>query len=621
MAEPNWLSLAESNLPYWQTNRAALDKNQPGLADRLQTNRQRTDIQIHLNEANVFRCRNGSANEAFCPEADDQIATEINTVCQPIAHSFHEGKWLCLVMGCGAGWFLAPIIEYLERNHRGEPKGILVLEQDPGLLLAVLGCFDFSAHIESGRVLFASGPELARDCQSLWDAHHLETLDEKQISAFCGYDLQTSERKKTYQDILQTVFTHHNHSRQAYFELLRACEARWSNPNQPIERVWTHITDDRGAGAVLLGAIEGFQTIGLQAQGLRLSDRLFTRFHRSAFDFYQHAPDLMVCANHSSNYVSWFAEQAPVPRLVWYVDHPKNTVEFDYHPQDRLVLIAENFRDEAERRGGKVIGVLPVGAPVVITAPTPSRQWRHDVSYVGSVIDNNKVLSALPEEVLNWINQVVDEQLADPLRDLQEIAAGRPVNSAYEKLVIAILQEHEPKARFMNDRQLLEYFLYGEANTRRRLNYIKALKNISSLGVYGPSAWNKILPDEMKQTYLGKIETSEDLHQLYRDSKINLSINALQGFGFLNPRVFETPAAGGFLLAEWTPGLDKIYLRDEEMGWFHNESELLGQIETFISNDVKRFQIVEHAQERIKKEHTYTHRAQAIVNMLKNKEQ
>ncbi|MDP8243112.1 MAG: glycosyltransferase [Candidatus Hinthialibacter antarcticus] len=617
MVELLWIPLSQCELPHWRRNREALERNQPGLAQRLESQHSRSDIQIKQEEPETFRLRYETPSGAVSVDANEEMQDVINAVCRPIAQAFHQGKWLCLVMGCGAGWHVAPLVEYLEQKHPGEPKGILVLEHDPGLLLAFLGCVDLSAHLESGRVMFAAGTDLAQDCQAIWDAHHLETLDEQQIGAFQGMMAQGDDQNSIYQETLQTMLAHHKQQRQAYFDILKQCENRWSNPKAVPERVWAHITDDRGAGAVLLGLIEGFHQIGLQADGLRLTDRLFTRFYRSAYDFYQHAPDLMLCVNHSSNYVSWFAQQAPIPRLVWYVDHPKNTVEFDYHPEDRLLLIAENFRDEAQRRGGKALGVLPVGAPHELEPPKAPKRWRHDVSYVGSVIDNTHVFSSLPTESVEWINAVVEDQADDPLKDLKEVMAAHPCDPAIQQGISSAVKMREAKSRYMNDKHLLDYFLYGEANTRRRLRYVESLSDIESLGIYGPPAWKTLLPESMKERYLGRIDSADELHSLYHESKINLSFNALQGFGFLNPRVFEVPAVGAFLLTEWTPGLDAVYQRDEEMVWFENPDVMLNSIQALVQDEKKRFDIVTRAQSRIAAEHTYASRAKVIINLLK----
>ncbi|MBZ0255860.1 hypothetical protein K8I31_07340, partial [bacterium] len=470
MAEPHWIPLSQSDLPHWRRNQEALERNQPGFAQRLETQRARSDILIHQ-ENEILHLRYDADGGDFS-EKNEDVQQTINAISRPIAQAFHQGKWLCIVMGCGAGWHIAPLVEYLQQGHPGEPKGLLVLEQDAGLLLAYLGCVDLCAHLENGRVLFAVGPNLADDCQALWDAHHLETLDEQQIGAFQGMTIQAGGLETTYKETLQNLLAHHKQQRAAYFEILKQCEMRWLSSKKAPERVWTHITDDRGAGAVLLGLVDGFKTIGLEANGLRLSDRLFTRFYRSAFDFYQCAPDLILCVNHSSNYVSWFAQQAPIPRLVWYVDHPKNTIEFDYHPEDRVLLIAENFREEAERRGGKVLGVLPVGAPQTLAPPKAPARWRHEVSYGGSVIDNTSILSSLPAESVEWINTVADEQANAPLKDLKEIMAAYPCDPALLQGISSAVKMREAKARYMNDKHLLEYFLYGEANTRRRLRYV-----------------------------------------------------------------------------------------------------------------------------------------------------
>ncbi|MBI1388715.1 MAG: glycosyltransferase [bacterium] len=614
-----WTPLAEWERAWWAKNREALIEHQPDLPARIEAQFDRRDVLIGRSPDGLYFCRYRRNEREFCVFGDRPADEEVKALGEPIARGFHDGKWIAVTLGCGMGVFIPAVVNYLSQHHTGEPKGLLVMEQDPALLAAALSFYDYSRAISTGRVLFIAGPNLEQEAERIWRVHHLETLDAGQIGVYPGYRIRDPERLKDYQHAHQSLLTLHEENRSAYFGLLRHCETYWSTPKTSIQRVWTHVTDDRGAGSVLLGLIDGFSEAGLESRALRLKDRLFTRFHRSAYDFFEFHPDLILCANHSSNYVSSFAHQAPIPRLVWYVDHPRNTVEYAYHDRDLLLLAAENFRAEAQSRGGRVLGVLPVGAWGEMTPPPLQPEWRHDVSYVGSVIDSAKILSGLSPSDRDWVEAIVAAQLAEPMLDLNEMIARNPAPHGAAFRLMEIIKPLQPKTRYMTDKQAISYFLYGEANTRRRLQYILSIGEERGLGLYGPDDWLRLLPERLQPHYHGSIDSADDLTRLYQESRVNLSINALQGFGFLNPRVFEVPSAGGFLAAEWSPGLEDAFDGEKELSWFKNEEELNALIDRALSDEGGRMAMVSRARKRIQAEHTYAHRAKAILRMMEEK--
>ena len=355
----SWTSFATVSHPYMQNNLYALQTTQPALAPILLTHRNRSDIGVRLAGPNVWACQYEDARGEWIVHGQGPPQEETAPFLRSVLQAFQNGAWLALIVGGGMGPWISSCAASLEQKHRGEPKGLLVLEQDPGLLCAGLALYDFSAAIQSGRILFGLGPNLVQQVKELYEAHHFETLDWSQVFVEPGYKITDPQRLADYQYLNENIRTLHQEQRAGYFELLHQAETYWSNPAPDVQKVWTHVTDDRAAGGILLGLAEGFRKAGLESRAFRLTDKLFTRFYRCAYDFFTFLPDLILCINHSSEYVAAFATEVPIPRVVWYVDHPANTVEVPYHSQDRVVGVAENFADEVRRRGGKWLGTLP----------------------------------------------------------------------------------------------------------------------------------------------------------------------------------------------------------------------------------------------------------------------
>lgn len=312
-----------------------------------------------------------------------------------------------------------------------------------------------------------------------------------------------------------------------------------------------------------------------------------------------------------------FAQQIPIPRAVWYVDDPANMANIPFHPHDCIFAASDRFVPEILKRGRAVTGVLQAAAPLDLAPPERCGEWRWAVSYVGSVADNRRILDELPGEIRLAVEQAVADMLASPLdSDIRQRISDR-FTQENAAVFLKALSSAIPKSRFMTPDRLIPYFIYTEANTRRRVEAIALLEEIDSLAIYGPPDWRALLPSErLKKAYRGSIDSRDDLLDLYRSSQINLCFNSLQGFGFINSRVFDVPAAGGFILAEWAPVLSQVFEETRECVWFRTFSEMRELINRYRDREEERVAIVRQAQNRIRFAHTYQHRAQQILDAL-----
>jgi spore maturation protein CgeB len=465
------------------------------------------------------------------------------------------------------------------------------------------------------------GPNLLQALNDLCCRHHFETLDPKQLHFYIGSKINDPDRQADYQYSMQQCKEYHKTKRNEYFQLLQKAESYWAKPASSVQRVWTQVNDERAGGRLILGLGEGFEEAGLQTRLLCFQDRLFTRLYRCAYDFFAFLPDLVLSLNHSSDYIGSFAKNIPIPRIVWYVDHPYRTVDIPYNPYDKIIAVSDAFQPEIQNRGGSYLGEIPAACFTELQKPPLSPTWKHDVSYVGSVVDSSTLLASCSPKTLQWIDNVIAFQLENPGLLMEDIVAQKKPAEDISRELREKLPGFFTKAAYMTGEQLINYFLYTEANTRRRIQYLASLSSIGSLGIYGQQDWLALLPEHLRSCYQGEISSTQVLMELYQTSKVNLSINSLQGFSFVNPRLFDVPAAGGYLLAEYVPGLETYFNRENELDWFYSDDDLVERIQAALRDDGERLAMIARVQRNLAENHTFRHRAQHILYLLQEEKE
>jgi len=115
---------------------------------------------------------------------------------------------------------------------------------------------------------------------------------------------------------------------------------------------------------------------------------------------------------------------------------------------------------------------------------------------------------------------------------------------------------------------------------------------------------------------------SETFMKIVAGSKINLNLHSSathEGIDpegdAINPRVFEIAAAGGFQLCDPCVNLDRHFSEDE-IPRYRSLGELREKIDYYVPREDERRAIAARAQERALAEHTYAHRAQAMLDFL-----
>ncbi len=100
----------------------------------------------------------------------------------------------------------------------------------------------------------------------------------------------------------------------------------------------------------------------------------------------------------------------------------------------------------------------------------------------------------------------------------------------------------------------------------------------------------------------------EEMLDIFQTSKINLNFstgNPVDGDVLqIKGRVFQVCMAGGFLLTEYVPGLEKYFVPDKEIVWFHTLEEMSEKIIYYLNHDEERRSIAKAGWARASREYT-----------------
>lgn len=122
--------------------------------------------------------------------------------------------------------------------------------------------------------------------------------------------------------------------------------------------------------------------------------------------------------------------------------------------------------------------------------------------------------------------------------------------------------------------------------------------------------------------------SADEIPRIIRNSAISLnfanSASLLDRFAphrsnQIKARTFEVPGAGGFLLSEWSQGLDQYYVPGREIATFANFSELAEKIRYYLDQPSERDAMAMAGYRRTVAEHTYDRRLSEAVNFALQK--
>lgn len=120
------------------------------------------------------------------------------------------------------------------------------------------------------------------------------------------------------------------------------------------------------------------------------------------------------------------------------------------------------------------------------------------------------------------------------------------------------------------------------------------------------------------------VVSAADIPEIYRSSRISLNFSGAGQSGGapgnrrqIKARTFEVPGAGGFLLTEMAPGLERYFSIPREAATFETPAQLIEKVRYYLDHPDERDAIARAGHARTITEHTYERRISEILEKLR----
>ncbi|MBW1699154.1 MAG: glycosyltransferase [Deltaproteobacteria bacterium] len=231
-----------------------------------------------------------------------------------------------------------------------------------------------------------------------------------------------------------------------------------------------------------------------------------------------------------------------------------------------------------------------------------------DIAFVGNMTDFVR-LRASRIQNKNSLNGVIDEVMLAKINNpaLNVIEILRDALSRRQTEDGTGIKASEKEDFFHNK---IIFPLYEEGLGRYRYHVLNQLE-MFNIHYYGNMSWNAPHIE-----FHPPVDYYKELPQIYRSTKINLDIPPFQSIHAPNNRLFDVAAAGSLILTERKSGVAEIF-DDTESIVYMNIEDLKEKIRFYLGNDHIRRQISYELHNLIVNKHTYTHRAEYILDTLR----
>ncbi len=554
--------------------------------------------------------------EEIFPEANGYLAKM----------SAHNGAFIFFGLDAGVRLFYA--------CSRSEQSDVFfVIERHTGILKAIMRHFDLRQLFESRKVYIFAGQDAVNSFTDF-----LRSGYQGQIP-FLGAVFCAAEDHAFYQDAQKSIFS----LVKGMYEDAQRCLLEVSSHYRQIDRsrLVDVLSEKSGRRLRVLGelntttaymqhsmrtCIKGFNLLGCQTQVLESDTLLISQvyFYKMLREF---MPDIYFKINHlaGESYehpglitASWIQDYMP------FIFNPGIRADKKIGPHDQIFIVAAMFIDDLEKLGFEKdrIHRLYLGADTDVyrsleLCDEDRKKYGSDIAFICHYPDYASANSFIPADVVEYLIEAMREA------DSYDFAAFREIYQQAKKKFGKIEMNEDAcrKCRQIygdiSENVILTTYLWsGLAAASLRLPYLESIRDMN-LSLYG-KGWS--LDPRFKASARGSAAYGDEICKIVNAAKINLNMHAATNN---HPRIFDTIAAGGFLLTRLTAedeepgGIGELFELGKEIEVFRTKEELREKIEFYLKHDDQRMEIARRGQERLLREHTVKHRMQWVLDIVK----
>lgn len=293
-----------------------------------------------------------------------------------------------------------------------------------------------------------------------------------------------------------------------------------------------------------------------------------------------------------------------IPYVTWFVDDPR-TILLDRNlygtPHATALTWDRAYEDYLWDRGFGLVTTVPLAVDDTVFNASPVDATAGPPAFVGSSMTSHA------QDEWAWISQYPDLAIAVT----SALEEGRVTRDGFSRgighLLGDVAETFDP-----HQRRHAEIYCFVEGTRRLRHRLISALADMD-LVAHGDGGWVEVTP------HVGPpVDYANGLATFYRQCPVNLNITSVQMRNTVNQRVFDCPAAGGFLLTDDQADLKALFAEDEVVTYDSLDS-CRAKLSEYVGHPAARREVTARARKRILGEHTYRHRLETIVALLKDR--
>ena len=150
-----------------------------------------------------------------------------------------------------------------------------------------------------------------------------------------------------------------------------------------------------------------------------------------------------------------------------------------------------------------------------------------------------------------------------------------------------------------------------------RVKFVEKLcDRFNCMNIWGPYANQLSSSSSISKYYVGQA-WGREMYQILQNSKITLNHHGDVPPYANNMRLFEATGVGTLLVTDWKKNLSEMFEPGKEIIAYRNSEECVELIRYYLENDDERRAIAKAGQRRTLSEHTYYHRMEELVEIVK----
>lgn len=324
---------------------------------------------------------------------------------------------------------------------------------------------------------------------------------------------------------------------------------------------------------------------------------------------------LFVFTYNFSPIVAEASEKAGIKYISWAWDSPTLSYVF---PQAKNKNVWAFVFDKEEKEdlikfGLPHVNHMPLGADKnvsgsLVISKEDEKNYSHDVSFIGQMYysdilrehvkeysesSKKKINDLLANELGNWNDpKKMFDYIEDDMKEVFFSKAGKKGLEYYDENNFTVMF-------FRNIAHAERVFIFNKLAEQFRLDiYTKGdTSELENVNIHGPVHNLLVAP------------------KIFHLSKINLNITTRNIRSGIPLRVYEIMSVGGFVISNYQPEMDELFVPDKEIVYFKSIDELLEKTKYYLTHENQRQRIAINGYQRVKKDYLYDNAIRKMIQI------